>query len=121
MRLMNPARYPILPAIFAVLALGVFSASARADESPFDVPITIKNHRFEPAEIKVPAARPIRLIVTNADDTPEEIESSALKIERVILPGKTSEFLLRPLAKGRKYKFIGEFNPKTARGQLIVD
>jgi hypothetical protein len=95
--------------------------ASAAEDTPFDVRITIKNHRFEPAEPKVPAGRPIKLIVTNLDDTPEEFESVGLKVERVILPGKTTEFMVRPLVKNRNYKFFGEFNPKTAQGRLIVE
>ena len=69
--------------------------------------------------MEVPAGRPIRLIVTNADSTPEEFESVGLKLERVIPPGATAEFRVRPLLKNRNYGFFGEFNPKTAQGRLV--
>ena len=40
-----------------------------------DVTITIKNHRFTPAEVKVPANKRIQITVVNDDPTPEEFES----------------------------------------------
>ncbi|MCW5745797.1 MAG: cupredoxin domain-containing protein [Alphaproteobacteria bacterium] len=94
--------------------------TARADEGPFEVRITIRDHRFEPATIEVPANRPLKLIVTNADPTPEEFESVGLKIERVIPGGKTAEFLVKPLRPNRNYKFFGEFHAKTAQGEVVV-
>ncbi|OYY33209.1 MAG: hypothetical protein B7Y58_09145, partial [Halothiobacillus sp. 35-54-62] len=40
-----------------------------------DVHVSIKNHRFNPVEVHVPAGQKIRLIVENQDATPEEFES----------------------------------------------
>ena len=45
--------------------------------------VTIKNHRFQPAEIKVPAGKRITITVVNDDPTPEEFESHELKFEKV--------------------------------------
>lgn len=95
-------------------------APACADDTPFEIRITIRNHRFEPTLIEVPADRPLKLIVTNADPTPEEFESVGLKIERVIPPGKTAEFVVKPLRPNRNYTFFGEFHQDTAQGQLTV-
>lgn len=94
--------------------------AARAEDAAFEVRIAIRNHRFEPAVIDVPADRPLKLIVTNEDATPEEFESIGLKIERIIPPGKTAEFLVKPLRPNRDYKFFGEFHLDTAQGQLVV-
>jgi hypothetical protein len=93
---------------------------ARAEDPPFEVHITIRDHRFEPATIEVPAGRTLKLIVTNADPTPEEFESVGLRIERVIPSGKTAEFLVKPLRANRNYKFFGEFHQDTAQGQVVV-
>ena len=59
-------------------------------------------------------------IVIQHNPTPEEFESVGLKIERVIPPGKTAEFTVKPLRANRNYKFFGEFHPETAQGQLVV-
>lgn len=102
------------------IALLAGAVPARADDSPLEIRITIRDHRFEPAMIEVPSNRALKLIVTNADATPEEFESIGLKIERVIPPGKTAEFTVRPLRPNRNYKFFGEFHPETAQGQVVV-
>ena len=57
-----------------------------------ELTITIKDHKFSPAELKVPAKKRITLTVVNDDPTPEEFESKKLKVEKVI-PGKTKDKL----------------------------
>ena len=109
-------------ALALVLGLAAFlgTAGAAAAAEPFEVRIVIRDHKFEPATIEVPADREIKLIVTNSDSTPEEFESIGLKVERVIAGGKSAEFTVRPLRKNRNYKFFGEFHPDTAQGKLVV-
>ena|SRR5262245_10123750 len=109
----------LVAAGWVALLAGAIPA-ARADDTPFEVRITIRNHRFEPATVEVPAGRPLKLIVTNEDTTPEEFESVGLKIERIIPGGKTAEFLVKPLRPNRNFKFFGEFHLDTAQGQLVV-
>ncbi|MGA7031497.1 MAG: cupredoxin domain-containing protein, partial [Pseudolabrys sp.] len=85
-----------------------------------DVTITIKNHRFTPSEVKVPANKRIQLTVVNDDPTPEEFESREMKVEKVI-PGKSKGVVrIGPLAPGR-YPFFGEFNEATAKGVVIAE
>jgi plastocyanin domain-containing protein len=101
-------------AVVAVIALAPLSLRAQ------DFSITIKNHRFTPAEIKVPANKRIQLTVVNDDPTPEEFESREMKVEKVI-PGKSKGVVrIGPLAPGR-YPFFGEFNEATAKGVLIAE
>lgn len=82
--------------------------------------LTIKDHRFEPAELKVPANQAAALIVRNLDATPEEFESKALRIEKVIPAASEATFALRPLKPGR-YKFEGEFHEATAKGEIVAE
>jgi hypothetical protein len=82
--------------------------------------LTIKNHRFQPAEVKAPAGQPLTLRVINADPTPEEFESKNLRVERVIPGNSEATFKLRPLQPGR-YRFFGDFNEATANGFLVVE
>ena len=81
--------------------------------------VTIKDHKFEPATIEAPAGQKFKLIVKNADSTPEEFESHDLKREKVIPRGGEITLNIGPLKPGT-YVFFGEFNPKTAQGKLIV-
>lgn len=81
--------------------------------------LVIKDHRFEPAELEVPAGQKIKLVVKNEDPTPEEFESHSLKREKII-PGKSQATLsIGPLKPGT-YDFFGEFHEDTAKGQIVA-
>jgi plastocyanin len=92
-------------------------AEAWADQ---ELAVTIKDHRFDPPEVRAKAGEKIVLKVTNEDDAPEEFESSSLNREQLIRPKHAVTIHLPALQPGR-YDFYGEFNPKTATGQLIIE
>jgi hypothetical protein len=69
--------------LFVALAAAASCASVRA-EQVFAATITIRDHRFEPTEIHVPAGKRIALTVVNTDPLSEEFDSTALKVEKVI-------------------------------------
>jgi len=100
-----------------VAAAAAFGTAARAQDAGFA--LTIKDHRFEPTELQVPAGKKFKLRVKNLDATPEEFDSSDLRREKVI-PGKSeATILIGPLKPGT-YKFIGEFHEATAKGTLVA-
>jgi hypothetical protein len=84
------------------------------------IPVTLKDHKFTPAEIRVPADRPVLLSVSNEDATAEEFDSSALKVEKVIAGHDRGNVRIRPLAPGR-YPFMGEYHSQTAQGVVIAE
>jgi plastocyanin len=106
----------LLPAL--LLALGP-NGVAMADEV-MNIDLTIKDHRFAPAEIHVPAGKPTQLTIKNEDATAEEFDSTALKTEKVIAGGRSATVRLRPLGPGR-YPFMGEYHPDTAQGVVISE
>ena len=90
-----------------------------ADPEPPTVQIVISGHRFEPAEVQVPANVKLKLVIENRDATPEEFESYELNREKIV-PGKgTITVFVGPLKPGR-YPFFGEFNQATAQGVLVA-
>jgi plastocyanin len=104
--------------ILAVLAAFLILAPAAAQAQ--ELVITIKDHKFTPAEIKVPANKRVQLTVVNDDATPEEFESKPMKVEKVI-PGKTKAVVrIGPLKPG-KYPFVGEFHEATAKGTVTAE
>ena len=111
----------MIAAAAAVAVLGAASglgvSPAQAEDPTFV--IKIKDHRFEPAEIEVPAGTRIKLTIHNDDATPEEFDSASLNREKVIRPGGQGQIFVGPLDSGR-YEFIGEGHPETARGALIA-
>ena len=110
----KPALAPIV-LLAAALAAATPSFAAEPEAS-----LVIRNHRFEPQEIKVPANQRVKLSVHNQDKTPEEFESHALKREKVIPGGATAVIYIGPLKPGR-YAFVGEFHESTAKGTVVVE
>lgn len=98
------------------VALSLAPAGAQAQ----DYTLTIKNHRFTPSEIKVPANKRLKLTVINEDATPEEFDSDALKVEKV-LAGKTKGVVRFGPLKPGKYPFAGEYHEETAKGVVIAE
>jgi plastocyanin len=102
-------------AFAAALAIAPLAAQA-AD----DFTLTIKDHKFSPAELKVPANKRVTVTVINNDPTPEEFESESLKVEKVIAGNAKATVRIGPLKPGR-YNFVGEFHEDTAKGVLIAE
>jgi plastocyanin len=91
-----------------------------AAETPQTIEITLKDHKFSPAEVHVPAGKSVELSIKNEDPTAEEFDSSALHVEKVIAGGTSGTVRLRPLGKGR-YPFMGEYHSSTAKGVVISE
>jgi plastocyanin len=115
---MNPVR--AVAAIAAGIAIGIGGPLASAFAADPEITIVIRDHRFSPAEVKVPANTKVKLIVDNQDATAEEFESRELKREKVIGPKSKGTIMIGPLKPGR-YSFFGEFHEKTAKGVVIVE
>jgi plastocyanin len=114
--------YRLSGSVVAVAAFLIgfsWSAPAGADDV-LNIPVTIKDHQFTPAEIHVPQGKPVVLTITNADSTAEEFDSSALKVEKVIAGGTHGMVRLRPLGPGR-FPFMGEYHSDTAKGVVISE
>lgn len=91
--------------------------SAVAEDGVYS--LIIKDHRFQPAEITIPAGKKVKLLVENQDPTAEEFESHSLNREKVIAGKSKTTIYIGPLAPGR-YTFEGEFNASTAQGAIIA-
>ena len=108
---MRNVSLPLLTLIFS-------TATAVAAQEP-SYTLVIKDHKFQPTEIEVPAGQKIALLVKNDDPTPEEFESVELRREKVVTGGDQITVYIGPLKPGR-YEFFGDFNPATARGHIVV-
>lgn len=107
-------RFAIHIALAALLAAAPVAAIAQ------EYVLTIKDHKFTPEELKVPANQRVIITVINNDSTAEEFESSVLKVEKVIAGNSKGTVRIGPLAPG-KYPFIGEFHEATAKGVVIAE
>ncbi len=81
--------------------------------------LTLKDHGFSPAEIRVPAHERFRIVIVNQDATPAEFESSDLRAEKIVVPGGRIIVTAGPLQPGT-YAFHDDYHPDTARGSVIV-
>jgi len=85
----------------AILLAAVGMPSAQALAQEFN--LVIRNHKFEPQELRVPAGKRVSIYVANEDVTPEEFESATLKVEKII-PGKSKGLVrIGPLAPSASF------------------
>ncbi len=103
----------LLSAAGLLLAAG----SAWAQELP-TFALEMKNGRFHPEEIVVPAQTRFKLVLHNAGTDAEEFESLELKKEKVLAPGAKSFLVFAPLKPG-SYRFFGESIPIRPRAASL--
>jgi len=100
---------------FAVAPL-LAATPALADTT---IAVTLKDHKFSPSVIKVKANEPSMIILSNEDDTADEFDSTALKVEKVVPGHAKGNVRIRALAPGR-YPFMGEYHSSTAQGVVVA-
>ncbi len=107
---------------------GVALALAMAASAPASVPawaqdqvfeLTIKNHRFEPDRLDVPANVKFKIKVRNLDNERAEFESKPMKIEKIIAAGGETTLNVGPLKPG-EYPFVEEFHEDDAKGIVVA-
>jgi hypothetical protein len=98
-----------------LLALCLPTAAARAD----DYTLTIRDHKFSPATLEIPANQKVRIAVVNADPTPEEFESYELNREKVVDGNSRITVFIGPLDPGT-YPYFGDFHRDMAQGKIVV-
>ena len=101
----------------AFLVLAAATSALAAGEPEFS--ITLENHKFAPDRLEVPAGKKVKLLVQNKDATPAEFESETLKVEKVIAGKATATIFVGPLKAG-EYKFVDEYNEKSANGVIVA-
>jgi len=107
-------------ALLVLVVGGILSAAGPAvADATATHELVIREHRFEPSEIDVPAGRRAVIHLRNLDPTAEEFDSSALRVEKVVGGHGEGTVRLQPLSPG-SYKFMGEYHPGTAQGVVVA-
>jgi hypothetical protein len=123
MNLLAPTKHAIGTGALVVSLLAAAASVAWAPialaEDAVTVRLSLKDHRFQPAEARAPAGKPITIQISNLDPTPAEFESKTLRVEKVVAGGGTITVQIRPLAAGR-YRFFDDYHEDTTEGYLIV-
>jgi hypothetical protein len=99
----------------AFLLLGLSSATLAADEP---LRLVLREHKFTPEQIEVPAHVKFRLTIKNDSDALIEWESSDLDREEVISPGEERSIFLGPLDPGT-YPFFDDRH-QASKGALVA-
>ncbi len=107
----------LLSALVIAPALLLGAAGARADDA-VTLSITIKDHKFEPAELHAAPGTAIAIRVKNLNTIVSEFESSDLHFEKILPVGSEATVHVRPLQPGR-YNFFDDFHHET-QGVLVV-
>jgi hypothetical protein len=111
-------RIVLTVALGLAFVIGIGAPLVKADDAA-RVNVTLKDHRFSPAEPTAPAGKPIIIDVSNLDSTPSEFESKTLRVEKVVPGGGKIAVQIRPLSPGR-YRFFDDYHEDTTEGFLIV-
>lgn len=107
-----------MAALAALLSLG--AGASLADVHATVVRLELKDHRFIPDRITVPAGQRVRIELVNQDGASEEFDSSDLHIERDVTPHGKVGFEIGPLKAGT-YSFMGELHADTAQGEIVAE
>ena len=111
-------RKNILFAAWVLAAAAAVCATAAAGDMP-EYKLVIKDHKFQPTRLTVPAHTKFKIVVANHDSTPSECESSEFNREKIVLPDSTITVFIGPLDKGT-YKFFDDFN-RASTGTLVAE
>jgi len=101
-------------AAFAATAL-LLAGPALADEP---LHLVIRDHKFVPERLEVPAGIKFKLLVKNEGDVAAEFESTELNREKVVAAGQEITVFLGPLDAG-DYQIFDDFHQET-KGVLVA-
>ncbi len=107
-----------LRALLASLLLVLWASHALAADEVL-VKLTIKDHRFIPERLEIPAKTKVVLVIRNEDKEPEEFECLPLRREKIVFPGSETRLVLGKVDPG-EYPFFGEYHEATARGVIVA-
>ena len=95
----------------------VIPRAAQADDT-VTLALTLKDHKFDPAELHAPPGVAIEFHVKNLNGIVSEFESSDLHFEKIVPNGSEAVVHVRPQQPGR-YNFFDDFHHET-QGFLVV-
>jgi plastocyanin len=104
--------------LVAALLLAVTAPRAARADDTVTLSVTLKDHKFDPAELHAPPGKPIEIKVKNLNDIVSEFESSDLHFEKIVPVGSEASVHVRPQQPGR-YNFFDDFHHDT-QGYLVV-
>jgi len=104
--------------IFSLAALATFARAAGAPDDTV-VDLRFESRRFSPQTITVPANRPFKIKIVNADKEAVEFESFKVNREKVVGPGETVVVSM-PALKPGSYDFYDDFHTDVPEGKIVA-
>ena len=105
-------------ALAALAAAAFLNPRIATADDTVTLSLTLKDHKFDPAEVHAPAGVPIEFHIKNLNGIVSEFESSDLHFEKIVPPGSEAVIHVRPQQPGR-YNFFDDFHHET-QGFLVV-
>jgi len=105
--------------LLAVFSAGLLMLAGPTRAATGDYELTVRNHQFQPATLKLPAGKRIKLVVKNEDAAPMEFESYDLDREKVIVGHSSGIVYIGPLDPDT-YKIFDDFHRATTNGVIQV-
>lgn len=109
----------------ATIAAGLFglactlSAAMSFGSDLLTFKLEMKDGKFIPPRIEVPAGQRIKIEVHNTGTSAAEFESVELRKEKVLAPGAQSFVVIAPLRPG-EYKFFDDFHLNMPQGVIVA-
>lgn len=82
--------------------------------------LVLKDHKFEPPTVTIPAGQKVKLHIKNEDAMPAEFESYDLNREKVVVGHGQIVVYIGPLDAG-KYEFFDDFHRDSTRGHIVAE
>jgi len=104
------------------MVFGLLCVAGLAFAAEPEYVIAIRDHRFYPSELTIPADTKVRIVIDNRDSTPGEFDSHPLNREKHVPANSKETLFIGPLSPGR-YAFEGESRgdpPTSEKGVLVV-
>ena len=101
------------------LLAGLGLATGTSGAAPAPLTLVLKDHRFTPETLTVPAGEKLQIVLVNEDGATDEFDSRDLGVEELVTPKGRVSFSIGPLKPGT-YAFMGEFHPDTAQGHVVA-
>ena len=107
----------LLPFPVLITALVTSLTALAADDLSFA--LSLKEHKFTPQELTIPADKRVKLTIKNLDSTPAEFESHNFTAEKIVPAGGEVSLYIGPLTAGT-YGFFDDFHEDETKGTLIA-
>jgi len=109
-------RYALCLVFFAAAMIPAVAALGGDEPS---VALSVKDRKFAPAELTIPAGKQVTLTIKNLDATAVEFESHDFKAEKIVPAGGEVVLHIGPLKPG-SYGFFDDFHEDETKGTLVV-